>query len=284
MPRSVRTITLIGAGHLANALGLALRAAGYRIAAVAARKPAASRRRAAALAKRLRSRMVPLEEAAPVSDLIWLCHTDDALASTARLLSRQPGWKGKIVFHSSGALSSDVLSPLRRAGAHVASLHPMMTFAVGSHRGFRDVSFAVEGDAPAVRAARKIARDLGSEIFPIHKSAKTLYHALGSFSSPLVIALLATAERIGQAAGLSVRQTRSLMLPILRQTIANYAQLGAAAAYGGPTKRGDVNTVRLHLRELKRVPGALELYRALVQSALIDLPTQKKDSLKKLMR
>src|SRR3954469_12723403 len=104
MPRSKATVTLVGAGNLAHALGPALRAAGYPIAVMAARPSVASRRRAAALATRLSAKFVPLEEAGPASDIIWLCHADDALAGATRLLSRRPGWKGKIVFHSSGAL------------------------------------------------------------------------------------------------------------------------------------------------------------------------------------
>src|SRR5205823_2042674 len=112
------SITLIGAGNLAQALGPALKAAGYRIDFVAARQTASSRRRAAMLARMLGARTQPLNDAGPDSDILWICHTDDALAETARRLARKPRWQGKIVFHSSGALSSDVLSPLKRKGAN----------------------------------------------------------------------------------------------------------------------------------------------------------------------
>lgn len=269
-------ITLIGAGNLAYALGPALRAAGYAIDAVAARETASSRRRAAMLAKSVRAAAVPLAQATPDADIIWICHTDDALAETARLLARKPGWKNKIVFHSSGALSSDVLAPLKRKGARTASVHPMMTFIPGATPRMEEVPFAVEGDSLAAAAARRIVRDLGAEAFPIRKAAKTLYHALGSFSSPLLVAALATAERVGRASGLSASQTRRVMGPIVRQTLKNYQERGAATAYGGPMKRGDVNTVLRHLKELQRVPGAGEVYRALVKSALIDLPAMKR--------
>lgn len=284
MPQSKASVTLIGAGNLAHALGPALRAAGYRIDAVAARSPASSRKRAAALARRLNARTVLLADAAPGPDITWICHTDDALAETARLLARKPGWKGKIVFHSSGALTSQVLSPLRRAGAHVASLHPMMTFVPGAIPSMDQVPFAVEGDRQAVAAARKIVKALGAEIFSIGRNSKTLYHALGSFSSPLLVATLATAERVGRASGLTAGQARKLIRPILRQTLRNYEERGAAAAFSGPIRRGDLNTVRRHLRELKRVPGAADVYRALVKSALMDLPSARRKELMKMLR
>jgi predicted short-subunit dehydrogenase-like oxidoreductase (DUF2520 family) len=277
------TIMLIGAGNLAQAVGPALKAAGYTIDAIAARQTASSRRRAAMLAKSVRAVSVPLAQARPDADIIWICHTDDALAETARLLARKPGWRGKVVFHSSGALSSDVLAPLKRKGASAASLHPMMTFVPGATPRMDEVPFAVEGDSSAVAMARRIVRDLGAEAFPIRKAAKTLYHALGSFSSPLLVAALATAERVGRASGLSASQTRRVMGPIVRQTLKNYQERGTAAAYGGPMKRGDINTVLRHLKELQRVPGAGEVYRALVKSALIDLPGARKKELMRLL-
>ena len=277
------TIALIGSGNLARALGRALRNAGYPIAIVAFRPSPLSKKRATALARRLRAKPVALEEAGPQTDIVWLCHTDDALAGTARELARKPGWKGIIVLHSSGALPSRVLAPLRRAGALTASLHPMMTFVPGTVPRMKAVPFAVEGDPRAVAVARKIASDLEADSFAIRESNKTLYHALGSFSSPLVVATLATAERVGRAAGLSPSQTRKVMGPILQQTFKNYVERGAAAAFSGPIKRGDLETVRRHLRELRRVPGASEVYRALVKSAVRDLPAARKKELIRML-
>jgi predicted short-subunit dehydrogenase-like oxidoreductase (DUF2520 family) len=278
------TITLIGAGNLAQALGPALKAAGYKIDFVAARETASSRRRAAMLAGTLEARTQSLKDAGPISDIVWICHTDDALAETAKLLARKPGWAGKIVLHSSGALSSDVLLPLKRKGASTASVHPMMTFVPGATPRMEEVRFAVEGDSRAVAVARRIVRDLDAESFAIKKTAKPLYHALGSFSSPLIVAALVTAERVGRNAGLSASQTRRVMGPILRQTFKNYEERGAAAAFSGPIKRGDLNTVSRHLKELKRVPGASEVYRALVKSALMDLPSAKRKELMRLLQ
>jgi predicted short-subunit dehydrogenase-like oxidoreductase (DUF2520 family) len=278
------TITLIGAGNLAQALGPALKSAGYKIDFVAARETASSRRRAAMLAGTLEARTQSLNDAGPTSNIVWICHTDDALAETAKLLARKAGWTGKIVLHSSGALSSDVLSPLKRKGASTASLHPMMTFVPGATPRMEEVPFAVEGDTRAVAVARRIVHDLGAESFAIKKTAKPLYHALGSFSSPLIVAALVTAERVGRSAGLTASQTRRVMTPILRQTMKNYAERGAAAAFSGPIKRGDVNTVLRHLKELRRVPGASDVYRALVKSALVDLPSAKRKELMRLLR
>jgi predicted short-subunit dehydrogenase-like oxidoreductase (DUF2520 family) len=278
-----KSITLIGAGNLAQALGPALKAAGYRIDVIVGRPKPDSQRRARTLAKKLGARSCRLDQVQPTSDVVWLLHTDDALAGTAQALAKGPGWKDHVVLHSSGALSSDVLAPLKRAGAYIASLHPMMTFVSGAVPDIRQVRFAVEGGRKAVAVASQIARKLGAEVFPIKKSNKVLYHALGSFSSPLVVATLVTAERVGRAAGLTLPQTRKVMAGILEQTLKNYLERGPAAAFSGPIKRGDLETVRRHLRELQRVPEARDVYRALVRSALRDLPAVRKEELWRLM-
>ena len=236
------------------------------------------------LAKSLDAKAVPLAQALPDSDVIWICHTDDVLEETARLLARKPGWKGKVVLHSSGALSSDVLVPLKRKGASTASLHPMMTFVPRTVPRISEVPFGLEGDPQAMAMARQIVKRLGAEVFNIRKRFKPLYHALGSFSSPLIVATLVTAERVGRGAGLTASQTRKLMGPILRQTLKNYEQGGVAAAFSGPIKRGDMNTIRRHLQELKRVPGATDVYRALVKSALMDLPSRNAKGISRLMQ
>lgn len=274
---------MVGAGSLAQALGPALRKAGYQVQQIAARSNPQSMGRARALARKVGASVIRLEETLPSSDVIWLCHSDDALEPTARSLARKSGWGNKIVLHSSGALTSDVLSPLKRAGAHTASLHPMMTFVPGTAPKMSAVPFAVEGDEQAVAAAKKIVGRLGAEVFEIKKQAKVLYHALGSFTSPLMVATLVTAERVGRAAGLTVAQTRKIMAPILQQTISNYLRGGPAAAFSGPIKRGDLKTVQRHLRELKRVPLAPDVYRALVRSASRDLPVNRKKELLNLL-
>ena len=276
-------MTLVGAGNLAQAIGPALQAARYRVEQVVSRSNPESMRRARVLSRKVGAAVVRLEDVTPTSQVIWICHTDDALASTAKLLARKSGWRGKIVLHSSGALTSDVLKPLKRAGAHTASLHPMMTFVPGTAPKLSGVPFAVEGDKQAVAVAKRIVEKLGAEVFEIKKSAKVLYHALGSFSSPLIVATLVTAERVGRAAGLTLAQTRKIMAPILQQTMNNYLKSGPATAFSGPIKRGDLETVRRHVRELKRVPAALDVYRALVRSVLRDLPGKNKKELLALL-
>lgn len=145
------------------------------------------------------------------------------------------------------------------------------------------VPFAVEGDAKAMRAVREILNDLGGHAYSIRKKDKAAYHAWGTFASPLFTALLATAEHVAVAAGVQRKEARQRMTPILLQTLANYAELGAAGAFSGPIVRGDVDTVREHLRALRKVPAAREVYRTLALAALQYLPSQEPKRLKRAL-
>ncbi len=289
------TIAIVGPGNVGSALALSLGKAGYRITEVISRDLPESRARARRLARKTGARAATQADAALHADVVWLCVTDDAIAPTARALARaasrkenrkgnlKVGWKGKMALHSSGALTSDQLAPLRRRGASVAALHPMMTFVRGATPSMKGVPFAVEGDPAAVAVARRIARDLGGNAFPIQKRNKTLYHAFGSFSSPLMIATLAMAERVALAAGVPKASVRNAMLPITRRTFENFARGGTAAGFSGPIHRGDVRTVARHLRALGKVKGAREIYLALARSALDTLPVRNRAALRKLL-
>jgi predicted short-subunit dehydrogenase-like oxidoreductase (DUF2520 family) len=217
------------------------------------------------------------------ADLVWLCVPDRQIQPCARLLAPKASWKGKIVFHSSGALASDELTVLQQRGAAVASVHPLMTFVPRSVPSLSGVPFAVEGDAFAVRMAGRIVSKLGGEVFSIGKRHKAAYHAWGAFASPLLIAELVSAELVAQAAGLSRAKARTMMLPIVRQTLANYAKLGPAASFSGPIVRGDAATLAKHLRVLRQT-GASEVYLALARLAVRELPTRNRKMLETVLR
>lgn len=276
-------VSFVGAGNLGSALALSLRALGYRIREVVHRDSPASARRARALARRLGARAVSLEQAELSASLVWITVPDDAIAACARRLSLRASWKGKVVFHSSGALPSRELAPLARRGARMASVHPMQTFVRGVRPDLRDVLFTLEGDEAALSLARRIVRDFGAESFPISRAGKSLYHAAGSLASPLTVATLALAERTARAAGLPAAKARQALVPIVRRTLENYLRHGPAAAFSGPIVRGDLETVCRHLRALRRLPYVRRAYIALAYSALHTLPVAHRARLRAIL-
>jgi len=277
-------VSIVGAGNLGTALALTLPSAGCEVKFIAARARSGNQRHAKALARRVKARLVELGNQPLDTTLVWITVPDDCIAQVARKLASTQDWRGRIVFHSSGALTSGELTPLREKGARVASVHPMMTFVRGSVPDMAGVGFAVEGNPVATRAAREIVERLGGNSLPIRKQNKVLYHAFGSFASPLVIALMTSLEQVALAAGVRQRDIKRVMLPLLLQTLRNYLYQDAASAFSGPLARGDVATVRKHLQELKRVPEAREVYVALAKSALKSLPVGNRKAVERELR
>jgi predicted short-subunit dehydrogenase-like oxidoreductase (DUF2520 family) len=260
-------IAIVGAGNLGSALAESLRQAGYGVEILS---------RSDAFAKRSRK--------ITTAEVVWLCVPDGEIARAAATLAEKIDWKGRVALHSSGALDSGELDALRRRGAAIASVHPLMTFVRGSRPSLAGVSFAVEGDAGAVRVARGIVKDLGGRAYNIRKQDKAAYHAWATFASPLLTALLATTEQVALRAGITRKAASARMTPILKQTLANYSALGAAGAFSGPIVRGDAATVKRHLRVLEELPEIREVYLVLVRAALRYLPSKDSQALEKAMQ
>lgn len=281
--RAKPRIALVGAGNLANAMAGALLRAGYGIDQVISHEDGTSLRAAKKLAREVHTFGVTATKAQIETRVVWFCVPDSAIAAAAQSLLGATTWKGKVAFHSSGALTSDELAVLRQQGASVASVHPLTTFVHDSRPALGEVPFAIEGDPKAVRIARAIARDLCARPYSIRKREKRLYHAWGMFVSPLFTALLAVSENIAFAAGVSRKSARERMLPILRQTLDNYARLGAPGAFSGPIARGDVATIEKHLSVLRKMPEARDIYVTLARAALRHLPAKNRAAMERIL-
>lgn len=248
-------------GRLGTALARRLTHAGYSTKAQSRRTPRQAQLRA---------------------EIIWFCVPDGEIVRVAKSFSKLQ-WQGKYAFHSSGVLSSDALSSLRDRGAKVASVHPLMTFVKGSVPELSGVAFAIEGDAAAVRVARRIVRDLGGRAVAIRKQDKVAYHAFATMICPLLVALMAASEKAAALAGLSAADARRRMLPIIRQTLLNYEKLGPAGAFSGPLVRGDVGTIQAHMKALAKVPAAKNAYAALARATLDFLPNRNRRQIARML-
>jgi len=277
-------IAIVGAGRLGSSLALELSRAGYQVSELVGRSGSRSGGNARRLARKLRARFSLPQAASLDAEVIWFCVPDREISAAARALARRGPWQGKAAFHSSGALTSGELGALARMGASVASVHPLMSFVRGVVPSLKGVPFALEGNPRALTLAARIVRNLGGTAFRIPAKSKVAYHAWGAFASPLAIALLVTAEQVAATAGISPREARRRMLPILRQTIENYGRWGAAAALSGPLVRGDLEIIGKHLEVLKTIPEAKQVYRALSRSALRLLPAGQRRKLDQALR
>jgi predicted short-subunit dehydrogenase-like oxidoreductase (DUF2520 family) len=276
-------VAIVGSGNLANFLASALRKSGYTITEIISRESPRSLLNARRLARKIGARAVVAKTASLDAALLWCCVPDREIRAAAASLADRARGNVRFAFHSSGALTSRELDPLHKNGIAVASVHPLMTFVPGGHPSLERVPFAVEGDVAATRVARSIVRDLGSEFFLLPAKRKAAYHAWATLTSPLLLAFLVTLEDAAVVAGLTREDARRKSLPIIRQTLENYARRGPQKSFSGPIIRGDVETVAEHLAVLKKHPQVRDVYVALARSALRRLPVKNRRQLGRLL-
>jgi predicted short-subunit dehydrogenase-like oxidoreductase (DUF2520 family) len=100
----------------------------------------------------------------------------------------------------------------------------------------------------------------------IASAGKPLAHAGAVLAANYVVALLAMAERLAEAAGIGPALAGEIYLPLTRAAVENAAAAGAAHALTGPIRRGDVRTVAAHLDVLG--PEVRPLYVLLARETL----------------
>jgi predicted short-subunit dehydrogenase-like oxidoreductase (DUF2520 family) len=231
-------VAIVGRGRVGTALAAAFRAAGIGVTGPLGRGAAAHGADA---------------EAAHDADAVILCVPDAEIASAAAAVEIGPP-----VGHCSGATGLDVLVP------HAAfSLHPLMTFAgVGDPPRLAGAGAAIAGSTPQTLAlAHALAETLGLHPIEVAAEDRVAYHAAASMASNFLITLEAAAERLAATAGLE----RQLLVPLVRATVENWAQLGAERVLTGPVARGDEETIeRQRSAVAQRTPQLLDLFDTLV--------------------
>ncbi|MDQ5844083.1 MAG: DUF2520 domain-containing protein [Acidobacteriota bacterium] len=253
------SISIIGAGRLGQALAIALKASGYTIDALVARR--ARKAEHVLGASQL--------EQLPASQLVIIATPDDAIEAVAKRLAavKTTRKRGRVVLHTSGALSSEALRPLTDSRVHTGSFHPLVSVS-DPHSGakaLRGAFYCVEGDRAAVRVAKNIVADLKGTSFTIRPESKGLYHAAAVMASPHLVALFDLAIEMLTACGLNRQTARKVLVPLLQSTVENLRVSETDKALTGTFARGDLATVQRHLKALsgKDEAEAREVYRLL---------------------
>jgi predicted short-subunit dehydrogenase-like oxidoreductase (DUF2520 family) len=220
---------------------------------------------------------VRVRDAALEADAWWLAVPDDEIYPVAARIAesmqgaRRPGAPQPLAIHSSGLGSIHLLKPLYEQGVRVLCLHPLQTFA-GEPRAelLRDVPCAVTAhEERDLELGEQLAVRLGMKPFRLDDERKTLYHLSAVVGCNLLVALESEAKRLMDESTRDGQGLQHLSI-LLRTTMDNLLMSGDPAhALTGPVARGDVGTVRAHLRLLDREsPRLAATYRALSLEAL----------------
>jgi predicted short-subunit dehydrogenase-like oxidoreductase (DUF2520 family) len=165
---------------------------------------------------------------------------------------------GPLVGHCAGSLGLAVLGD-----RDCFALHPLMTVTAAG-AVFAGAGAAVAGSTPhALAVANALADALGMHAVEIRDADRAAYHAAASMASNFLVTLEDAAEAVLSSTGVD----RSILVPLVRAAVEDWAALGGAAALTGPISRGDEATVaRQRAAVAERTPELLALFDALTAS------------------
>jgi predicted short-subunit dehydrogenase-like oxidoreductase (DUF2520 family) len=273
------TLAIIGAGRVGRALGRRLRELGWKIGAVVTRNESSARRAVRFIGAG--TPLVTMSRRILASTCILIATPDAVVARVVEELARIGGeeLKGHVILHTSGALDSTELKTARDLGAAVGSMHPLQTFNGVTVPPLEGKVFAIEGDVPAVRKARKIARAVGAAPSPIEAKNKPLYHAAGTLAAGHALVVIESAIQLLMSLHMKRSEAMRALLPMTKQVLQNYERLGVKAAWTGPLARGDYEVVAKHTAALhQHSPEYGEAYEALNRLAEKMLPRDGDES------
>jgi len=256
-------VGFIGAGTMGTAVGILLKDKGYMISGYCSRTFSSAEKAAEAVGG---TAFFQAADLVRHSDIIFISTPDDAVGETARSISSTGALRhGHILAHFSGSLNAEILRP-QQPGVFVVSIHPLQSCASVEQAvaNLPGSIFSLEGNDRAVKTAEQIVEALGGEHFVLQGEDKALYHAAACTASNYLVTLFHLAVEMLGCSGVPEKMRARCLLPLVKGTVSNLAEMPPSKALTGPIARGDVGTVRDHLRVMeKEMPHLVDFYKCM---------------------
>ncbi len=235
----------IGAGKVGFSLGRHFKEHGIPVSGYISKSPQSAADAAAFTESKNLHTMKQLVE---VSDALFLTVPDGAIASVWETL-RSHSISGKLIFHVSGALTSDVFTGIEETGATGYSLHPLLAVSDRntSYKDLESAFFTLEGPRERMDDVLELLKPMGNKISVVDGENKPLYHAASAVASNFVVPVLAMAMDLLSRCGFDEDITGEALGALVRGNVENVLSKGPVQALTGPIERGDSKTVESHL-------------------------------------
>ncbi|SHE46242.1 Predicted oxidoreductase, contains short-chain dehydrogenase (SDR) and DUF2520 domains [Thermoanaerobacter uzonensis DSM 18761] len=255
-------IGFVGAGIVGTSLAFLLSQNGINISGFLSRSLESAKKSAEFTQSSVFS---SYEEVITNSDVIIISTNDNSIPEVVNNLSQYKEMlKEKTFAHLSGALNLEVLNPLKYENNFIMVLHPIQTCpSVSSALELLPKSyFTLEGDEKAVEIGKEIVNKISGKYIVLNNIVRPLYHAACVVASNYLVALSKFSLILLKKSGFPFENYPDALIPLMEGTLKNIKEKGTTDALTGPIARGDVNTVKLHLENIKD-PSLEELYKSL---------------------
>ena len=215
-----------------------------------------------------------LEKILSESDVLFLTVPDGQISVMADVLDRLDGYlEGKILCHTSGALSSKVFSGIH---SHIYgySIHPIYAVSskTESYKKFKESFITIEGHDRYLSDFVSLFEGMGHMVKVIKEEDKVRYHGAAVMASNLVIGLYHLAITELTKCGFSETEARAAINPLFINNANRLIDTDEKSALTGPVERCDTGTV---LKHLDKFSGDSEKIYRLLSAQLLDIAKQK---------
>ncbi|SHL46853.1 Rossmann-like and DUF2520 domain-containing protein [Flavobacterium chilense] len=188
------------------------------------------------------------------ADIYIIAVSDKAISEVAKKLPFQ----NRVVVHTSGAASLDVLDSKNRKGV----FYPLQTFSKNKEIDFSTIPMCLEAENTFdFRVLESLAKSISNAVYPINSNQRKALHVAAVFVNNFTNHLY----QIGQEICEEHQVPFDVLKPLIQETSEKIKTLNPVDAQTGPAKRHDATTIEAHLEYLTN-ENQKNIYKILTQS------------------
>lgn len=173
------------------------------------------------------------------ADLYIIATPDDVIGDFSASLP----FKDRLVVHTSGGASMNVLSKKNRRGV----FYPLQTFSKNTEVDFNNIPICVEADNETdLKLLKELGRSISEKVVEISSLEREHLHVAAVFVNNFTNHLYQIAETIATENKLDF----NLLKPLITETAKKIETRSPAEVQTGPAKRNDKKTIEKHLKLL----------------------------------
>jgi predicted short-subunit dehydrogenase-like oxidoreductase (DUF2520 family) len=231
------TISLIGAGRVAEAFCMEFFSKGYHIEKIVSRSEQAGK----ALARRCNAVWSDTTEFSDNTDIIFVAVSD---RNIGEVLEKLKCGRETIVAHTAASFGLDVFpEKIKRK----AVFYPLQTFSCGRKINFNGLPVFIESPDEAIKSVLVgVAESIGAKVFFADSQNRKMLHLAAVIVSNFTNYLLTRGKEIAIKSGFSFEELK----PLITETISKALDNGPENSQCGPAERNDKITIAKHLELL----------------------------------
>lgn len=249
-----KKVVLIGAGNLAHHLATIIIKKGHEIIQVVGRNEKTIKDFASNFSTNY---TIKIKELNPNADVYIICVNDGSIEALAKSFKV----KNKLVLHTSGSISAEVL---KKTSSKYGVLYPLQTFTKAAKMKWSKIPLLIEANTvPAKMELNQFASTLSKEVSILDSNQRLKLHLAAVFACNFSNHLYTLSQQYLQAEGINLFQ---LLHPLIQQTAKKIKKINPENAQTGPAVRNDKLIIEKHLKLLNKYKTHKEVYQLLSKS------------------